>query len=176
MSGLSTKVRTAWKIGPANVARVLLYRLALRLGIHPAQYLSAAITGGPFYDPICAAMRAATPVSAWETHALLFGHHKIPIGIEPPDWFTDLIRDVRHPSTSRPWWSIPDFGATGDIKAVWEMSRMDWVIPFAQRVYRRRAHIAIDKYHSLSRTTERKRKRKSGRRFAFARPRTGDRY
>jgi hypothetical protein len=33
----------------------------------------------------------------------------------------------------REWWRIPDFDpAVGDIKAIWELSRMDWVLAFAQ--------------------------------------------
>jgi hypothetical protein len=35
----------------------------------------------------------------------------------------------------RPWWQIPDFDpAVGDIKLIWELSRMDWVLALAQRV------------------------------------------
>ncbi|MDH4317523.1 MAG: heparinase II/III-family protein, partial [Desulfobulbaceae bacterium] len=35
----------------------------------------------------------------------------------------------------RPWWNIPDFDSqVGDIKTVWEASRFDWVLAFAQRV------------------------------------------
>ncbi|WP_256575159.1 heparinase II/III-family protein [Pseudomonas sp. PA27(2017)] len=34
----------------------------------------------------------------------------------------------------RPWWHIPDFDPkVGDIKLLWELSRFDWVLAFAQR-------------------------------------------
>jgi hypothetical protein len=33
----------------------------------------------------------------------------------------------------RDWWQIPDFDpAVGDIKLIWELSRLEWVLPFAQ--------------------------------------------
>jgi hypothetical protein len=38
------------------------------------------------------------------------------------------------PSPERPWWQIPDFDpVVGDIKLIWELSRMDWVLALAQR-------------------------------------------
>lgn len=39
--------------------------------------------------------------------------------------------------SDRPWWQISDFNSrVGDIKAVWEASRFDWVLAFAQHAAR----------------------------------------
>src|SRR5690606_32161600 len=42
-------------------------------------------------------------------------------------------RSIKSPERS--WWQIPDFDPeTGDIKVIWEASRFDWVLAFAQRM------------------------------------------
>lgn len=39
-------------------------------------------------------------------------------------------------NSDRNWWEIPDFDlAVGDIKAVWEASRFDWVPALAQKLW-----------------------------------------
>src|SRR5690606_31645940 len=51
-----------------------------------------------------------------------------------PDWHTNPVTGARVADPSIPWWRIPDFDPSiGDIKTVWEASRMGWVIPLAQR-------------------------------------------
>ena len=134
MIRLASKARTAWALGPANLARVLFYRAALRLGIHPSQRLSARLdTGDVFASPSVPAIDA-TGNTAWQDIAHLFGHIEMAIGDDPPDWFAAVRTGCRHPTPGAPWWTIPDFTETvGDIKLVWEASRMDWAIPFAQR-------------------------------------------
>ena len=38
------------------------------------------------------------------------------------------------PCAERPWWAIPDFDPlVGDIKLLWELSRMDWLLAMAAR-------------------------------------------
>jgi len=50
-----------------------------------------------------------------------------------PRWHTNPFTGSAVPHPTRPWWQIPDFDATlGDIKTVWEASRCDWALTFAQ--------------------------------------------
>lgn len=136
MSALLPRLRTLWALGPANVARVGLYRIGLRLGIHPAQRVKAPdrITR-PYFTPPVSVLPLPVP-DRWKGEAVLFGRHRRPIGDAPPDWLADPLAD--EPSrpepkiASAPWWTIPDF-AQSDIKRIWEYSRLDWALAFAQQ-------------------------------------------
>jgi hypothetical protein len=55
---------------------------------------------------------------------------------EPPDWLANPFTGQRVAAPERGWWQIPDFDpAVGDIKLIWELSRMDWVLAFAQHAH-----------------------------------------
>ncbi|HPB74801.1 MAG TPA: heparinase II/III-family protein, partial [Chromatiaceae bacterium] len=48
-------------------------------------------------------------------------------------WHRNPFTGAEVPDPERPWWRIPDFDASlGDIKTIWEASRFDWVLTFAQ--------------------------------------------
>lgn len=135
-SRLPILLRTAWALGLPSIARVLTYRLALRLGVHPVQRLRGVTPLGPFFRQVESGLPPveAPPVSAWQDSACLFGRWPIAVGAQPPDWHVDPLGGARMPDTCRPWWRIPDFDPrVGDIKRIWELSRLDWVLAWAQR-------------------------------------------
>jgi hypothetical protein len=50
-----------------------------------------------------------------------------------PHWHRNPFTGAEAPEPTRPWCQIPDFDArVGDIKIIWEASRFDWVLTFAQ--------------------------------------------
>ncbi len=138
MNALSTRLRTFAAIGVANGARALTYRLGLKLGIHPAQRVSATIVPGEAFAEPSSLMADMVPPRAWRNEALLFSTYRVPIGANPPSWIRDpLASDGAaagdpSPDGLAPWWRIGDFAA-GDIKRVWELSRFDWTMAFAQQ-------------------------------------------
>jgi hypothetical protein len=88
---------------------------------------------GPFYvmpqKPGKAGLRANT---AWHEHLAYFGWHRV-AAEHPPPWHTNPFNGIKVAAPERPWWRIPDFDPQlGDIKTVWEASRFDWVLCFAQ--------------------------------------------
>ncbi len=133
MNGLATKVRTAWALGPGNIARVGLYRAGIKLGIHPAQRLKpVAMPNGDCFSAPRLPPLELPPAPSWASGHALFDHLQQPASTEPPDWHLNLANSQRANSTSD-WWQISDFdSALGDIKPVWELSRMAWLLPFAQ--------------------------------------------
>jgi len=135
MTGLASKVRTALALGFPNIARAASYRLGVKLGLNPVRRLRAATPQGPFFKPVHGLRAVAAPaVSAWQSSASLFSHWPIEISDTPPDWLANPINGQRISAPERDWWLIPDFDPdVGDIKLIWEMSRMDWVLAFAQR-------------------------------------------
>lgn len=116
-----------WRLGPRNVLRVTLYRLGLRFRLHPVCHLRGFSPQAPFFFdgsdfPLTDVGDIVSP--RWK----LFGWYDVHLEGNPPDWFRNLQTGQRVPDPERPWWEIPDFSdVVGDIKAIWELSRFDWV-------------------------------------------------
>lgn len=134
MTGFISKTRTALALGLPNIARATLYRLGLKLGLNPVRRLQAAVPRGPFFRGPTLGVVPVSPVSGWQTSALLFSHWSYGVTSQAPDWLANPLTGQRMAAPDRVWWQIPDFDpAVGDIKLIWELSRMDWVVAFAQR-------------------------------------------
>ncbi|MCX7559705.1 alginate lyase family protein [Sulfitobacter sp. F26204] len=125
-----TQVSTYARLGPASIARVAAYRLGLKSGRHPAQRLVAPVAQPPFFRVVDAPRQKTHPNHAWDDRLWWFGWHSAPLPDAPPDWFSNPFSNTAQPNATRDWWRIPDFG-TGDIKGLWELSRMDWVVAWA---------------------------------------------
>ncbi len=124
------QARTYARLGPASIARVAAYRLGLKSGRHPVQQLTAPVAQPPFFRAVDAPRPKADPNTAWDDSLWWFGWHRAPLPDAPPDWFANPFSNTAQPDASRDWWRIPDFG-TGDIKGLWELSRMDWTVAWA---------------------------------------------
>jgi hypothetical protein len=123
---------TVRALGWLSVARVAWYRLLVRAGWHPVQRLTGTLPSGPFFSPVRLSSHPAPAPQFWQDEVRAFGWHSWPVGTSPPAWRRNLFTGVETPLL--PWWRIPDFSAAdGDIKGVWELSRFDWVLAFAQR-------------------------------------------
>jgi Heparinase II/III-like protein/Heparinase II/III N-terminus len=134
ISLLVDRIRTVVSLGAANVARVVVYRGLLRAGLHRAQQLPITVDPvGPYFSQH-RELRDLIAPQAWRVESLHFGWFKSALGSEPPDWFLNPFTGQRAPEANAEWWAIPDFDPrTGDIKAVWEWSRFDWVVNMAQQ-------------------------------------------
>ncbi|WP_216015822.1 heparinase II/III family protein [Roseovarius nubinhibens] len=124
------KLRTYLRLGLANVARVAVYRLRLKSGLHPVQRLQASAAKGPFYRVPQSTVLPPPANTAWDEALCWFGWRKQSRPETPPDWFENPFSDTSSLNAERDWWAIPDFGA-GDIKGLWELSRFDWVVAWA---------------------------------------------
>jgi hypothetical protein len=138
MTGLLTKARTAWGLGVVNIGRAVGYNLGVKLGLNPVRRLSAATPRGTFFSiPSVTGAVASPVVSGWQSEALLFSHWPFTLSDTPPDWLANPFNGQPVAAPERDWWHIPDFDpAVGDIKLIWELSRFDWVLPFAQRAHK----------------------------------------
>ncbi len=121
-------------LGPTNVLRVALYRLSLRYPASAIRRLTAAVPSGPFFAATMTEEAPAPASTDWDDTANYFGRHRVILGSEMPDWFANPLNGARVVNPDRPWWTIEDFnGELGDIKAVWEASRLDWAPILMQR-------------------------------------------
>jgi Heparinase II/III-like protein/Heparinase II/III N-terminus len=136
MMSLLVKIRTALALGLPSIARVTAYRLGVKLRFNPACHLRVATPQGPFFQSKPRQRATASPGANWHTSAQLFGRWPFAVNRQPPDWWTNPLTGKKIANPDRDWWNIPDFDpTTGDIKVIWELSRMDWVPAFAQRAY-----------------------------------------
>lgn len=133
MTSFRSKASTALALGLPNIVRAVIYRIGVKLGLNPVRGLRAAVPQGPFFAAPVLPPVSAPPVTGWQTSALLFGHWPFPVSNAPPNWLANPFTGKRATQPERAWWQIPDFDpAVGDIKLIWELSRMDWVLAFAQ--------------------------------------------
>jgi hypothetical protein len=131
---LLQKVRTILALGLVNLYRVVVYRVGVKSGLNPVRRLRAEAPQGIFFYEVSGTPIEAEPVTWWETEASLFGHMPFRVSEQPLDWLANPVTGKRGEGVERVWWQIPDFdAAVGDVKLIWELSRFDWVLAFAQR-------------------------------------------
>jgi len=134
MTAFSIKARTAFALGLPNLRRVAAYRLGTRLRWSRVRRLQADSARGQFFSPSKLQPVSSIPVASWQHEARLLSFWPFAVSANPPDWLANPLTGERMPSPQRPWWEIADFDpAVGDIKLLWELSRMDWVLALAQR-------------------------------------------
>ena len=134
MSALRAKVSTALALGMPNLARVIGYRLGIKVGLNPVRSIEAATPQGPFFGVVARVATGLPPVQNWQHEGLLFSRWLSEVGAAAPDWHRNPLTGARIAAPQHDWWLIPDFDPkVGDIKPIWEASRFDWVLAFAQR-------------------------------------------
>jgi hypothetical protein len=127
-------IKVWYDLGLINVFRVGLHKIQIKLGVHSVQRISGTIPAGKFFEvPINIPPPGAKSRITWSNGMAYYFGRPLMLDKEPPDWLSNPFKKTRAPSQKH-WWKIPDFDENlGDIKTVWEASRFDWIIPFAQR-------------------------------------------
>lgn len=126
--------QTLWALGLRNVARVGLYRVLLRAHLHPVQYLKPQAASGVHFGASRRVKKAESSSLPVQDSLKIFGWQQVDHQGDVPDWHSNPVDGRYQANADLPWWKIPDFATeTGDIKYIWELSRMDWVLDFAQR-------------------------------------------
>ncbi|MDP5787896.1 hypothetical protein P3829_28240 [Pseudomonas aeruginosa] len=127
------KARTAWALGAPNLLRVLAYRMGVMTGLNPVRRLQERAPSGDFFLPTPPRPSVVSWLDKTPWLGRYFGY--VPYAADSvPDWHSNLLTGMGMTNSDRNWWEIPDFDlAVGDIKAVWEASRFDWVPALAQK-------------------------------------------
>jgi hypothetical protein len=119
-----TKADVAFRLGIANVLRVLWYRASIRLDANPACRLRASFAPGEFFRAVDRELAAGNPTRPLTR---VFGCQPIALEGPPYDWFRNVFSQRSFRNVDRDWWRIDDFdNDVGDIKGIWEMSRFGW--------------------------------------------------
>ncbi|MEA9997372.1 heparinase II/III-family protein [Pseudomonas sp. 10B1] len=134
MKSLLIKIKTAAALGFDNIFRAVFYRIGIKIGINPVRRLTAKTPLGPFFEECLAEGNLLPYPSQWNTEIRYFGFWLCPLSFAPPNWHLNPLNGKVVPEPKREWWKIADFDAdVGDIKNIWEASRFDWVLAFAQK-------------------------------------------
>lgn len=138
MQGYWIKTKTVLALGVFNLIRVAVYRLQLRLPWGRIRCLSADAPVGEFFTQQ-GMQRVASParvsLTYWRNEVRLFSYLPYRLDGNVPDWLRNpLTGQSAAGLAQKPWWQIPDFNLkVGDIKLLWELSRMDWLLAMASR-------------------------------------------
>ena len=124
------KAKTALALGIPNLVRVFAYQLGIKTGLNPVRKLNAKLVNGLFFDDSFKSCSNLKPNFQWLKNHYYFGGVSSKSGI--PNWHQSCLTGELAPS-NLPWYQIGDFNSQlGDIKGVWEASRFDWAVCFAQ--------------------------------------------
>ena len=142
MTGVLLRARSYAALGIRNLGRVGLYRLGLRAGVHPVLRARPLAPGtGPFFvagpDHSNIDAVSAHRNHVWDDRLRLYGYRLLePASNRPvPDFLANPVTGRRWRTADQPWNRIADFDPhDGDVKMVWELSRLEWAPAFAQAV------------------------------------------
>lgn len=141
MKGLILYIQTVIKLGLCNVAYVVWYRFTLKSGIRKLLFpvrmfpLNEALylpCQPRFFYPAYwknKIISDADRILAGEMR--FYSHHWIKVGTLP-DWFRNYFNDKSYSNTQFHWTKLPDFSDAGDIKNIWELSRLEWIVTLAK--------------------------------------------
>jgi hypothetical protein len=132
-SVIGLKLKTYVRLGPMNILRVAVYRVGIRLKIHPIVRAKMPIAGKYFFRNVNRPDDSFHISNFRKDTGLLFGWYAVPLRANPPKWHANPFTGTRVKNADLPWWQLPDFDLNaGDIKTIWEASRFDWVLTMAQ--------------------------------------------
>lgn len=116
---------------------VLLYRILVKTGLHRATRLKTLQTGirGTFFKEKSGLSNLVDAVGEPYLRHFSFTYfgwfHQERHG--DPEWFLNPFSNQRVLNPAKPWWKVAEFdNQVGDIKAVWEPSRLGWMIALAR--------------------------------------------
>ena len=149
MKLLLIKITTFLNLGLGNIFNVFIYRLGIKTGLHRVCKLRGEIPKGPFFHTSESKNFNLIGNSNWISGIKLFDHFPIKLNDDYPNWSINPLVSNQHRLPLKPWYTIQDFNRDlGDIKLVWEMSRMDWVISYVQASHKGN-HNFINKLNNL---------------------------
>ncbi len=129
------KMKLAYRLGLINLSRVFLYRTYLKVWIKKNKKITPPLEGGNFFVDCEISMNDKISIESNQASRFRYFDGKYTANSDVPDWHSNILTGKVSPNADLPWWRIEDFNPElGDIKGVWEASRFNWVICFAQQV------------------------------------------
>ena len=130
-----SKLKVAYSLGIWSIFYYLKYRLILKLKVNSIFKTNRIIPKGPYFHSIKKNLnQSLIPLKLNKSFPLLFGRWTYFVPTSSPKCFFNPFTGKKSTKYKSNWWKIPDFDEEiGDIKIIWELSRMHWVVALAQR-------------------------------------------
>ena len=126
--------RTIGKLGISSVLKVAYYRFSVRFKFNPAFRIKAHLIDEPIYSGPQKHNPDQPVVESWEKGEINNSFLSLKIQQQTPNWFYSQFTNKLSKDKCKVWSEIKDFDPElGDIKALWELSRFDWIIPMSQQ-------------------------------------------
>lgn len=128
------KLRTLYQLGVLNILRVALYRVSLKFKFSAIRQIKGEYLSGSFFREEASGGELAgiAAFDGWNKRRTYYSLHKIE-DESVPEWHRHPFTGNLARNSNKIWWEISDFDPeVGDIKSIWESSRFDWVLGFAQ--------------------------------------------
>jgi hypothetical protein len=126
------KIRVLFSLGFLSLIRLFIYKVSIVTGISSIKKIKHEIIKGNYFTPNDEIIVTHKINTQWINKHTYFGTESI--CPEIPNWHQSCLNSELAPS-DKPWYLIGDFNnQLGDIKGVWEASRFDWIVGFAQQV------------------------------------------
>ena len=119
-------LRTVWRLGLRNVARVVIYKLRLKYGWRPLA-MQTVYPGGMMFD--WGFTGHADKKVPGTTTLVVFGWHKVLLDA-PPDWHSDPFGCAPRLNDDQDWVQALVAIGDSDVKPYWEFSRFYWLPQF----------------------------------------------
>ncbi len=124
--------RTAFKLGITNIFIVLIHRFRKKFGLYPTVLkIKKPNNSLTFTLKQNRTSSSGKKVKSFEFNDIrsfcIFGH-LYPFALAQfPNWFLNLSNDSEFSQLNSYWYEIEEFSSdAGDIKTIWELSRMSW--------------------------------------------------
>jgi hypothetical protein len=137
------KIKTAKSLRLLNILKVFVYRIQCKTGYFEKRLPKKELSNTPlFYTPTHYYCPDISEINCQKInmrarqirqgHLTFFSHVSIYTGI-PPNWFCNPFNKKIH-RKNKLHWTLANDSAFGDIKIIWEMSRMDWALVLSKMV------------------------------------------
>ena len=126
--------QTIGKLGISSVLKVAYYRSSIRFKFNRAFRIRAHLIDEPIYSGPQNPNPDQPVVESWEKREINNSFLSLKIQHQPPKWFYSHFTNKFSKDKDKEWSEIKDFDPElGDIKALWDLSRFDWIIPLSQQ-------------------------------------------
>jgi hypothetical protein len=126
--------QTIVKLGISSVLKVAYYRSSLKFKFNRAFRIKAHLTDEPIYSVPRNPNPNQPVIDCWAKGEINNCFLSLKIQQQPPNWFYSQFTNKLSKDKDKAWSEIKDFDLElGDIKALWDLSRFDWIIPLSQQ-------------------------------------------
>ena len=126
--------QTIRKLGISSILRVGYYRLSIKYKINPVFKIKSDFLDAPLYKNPKNPNPSLPVIKCWVKKEINNSFFSLKIQQNPPNWHYSQFTNKVSKDTDKLWSEIKDFDPElGDIKALWDLSRFDWIIPLSQQ-------------------------------------------